>query len=976
MEIAAGTQEAVAVPDWVSVTEADDAPPFATAVDQGALILAAAADASPEHHEAVISARGCSAQNCGLDLAIHIPVDVVPLAASAEPVTDFPSPSPDRLAEATPLPSGLPGQRLADELVATLGTDDSPGTRADADTVAAAVGAVVTGGVEELGVFSLGWSAAQDLVARRTELLAQPGVVAVSYRDLGTVGEDEVPPGDWSDDGQDVIWPFAQINAPQAWNYQQGGFPKVGIVDGARVQADHEDLNVVTRLGPPYRAAHATHVAGLACARANGIGLVGVAWDCPIVTSGIESSSDEDVLAAATAVALEPGVKVVNMSLGPNLDTPRCATAAEHDARMLAGEEHAAWFRRLFGGGIGKDIVWTISAGNNCEDAAPSAWGQNGDLSNVIVVGATNSDGSLARFSSFGHDVEVAAPGGVKVEPPGNGTVGIWSTWLYDTTAEGRPECGPAYRYCWESGTSMAAPMVAGVAELIRSAYVDYSAADVAGCIVRTATGAAAQGAHPTRYTPKIAFEPGDALPIVDAEAALHCVPGEFNLTIGDGTPVTGQLREPLTVTLSAAGGTSPYKWSYDEFGGPINGLSLTGDGVLSGTPRWAGAFEIPVKLTDAKGDVARGVVNVKIAYGPAPPISGLSTRLTSGNDDSRVAGISADGSSVLVMSRATNLTDDPARTGAGMDLFTIDTTTKAARRITRGSGDTDWAAISADGSTVVFRSTATDLVPGADPNGDEFDLYAWRRSDGSIARIAPGIDTIESITDDGSKVLYTTSSAGRPRFWILSTATGAVTELATDPTLDYRYRATLSGDGTKLLYAAKPLGSNLVWFIHLRDLVSGADSNLGVQTASKPKFAADATMVVYGTYQGLFNEGTGVVTLSPRQVTLLDGGVNGVFGASTSTSGSCIVLHSWENELTSELTNRGEKVYYDDLFSYDLKSHIYKRLTNTYDVDMTGSGVGVADDCSVVAFDIAPGALDPERQDAYTPRDVFIRKS
>jgi hypothetical protein len=976
LTLAAGTEEVVGLPLGVTVSEVDPAGVLIAGVENGALTLAATADPAAAHHDLALTARGCVEQQCGLDLTVRVAVDVVPFAAPPGPVSDFPSPSPDRLAAATSLPAGLPGQRLADELVVTLGSDESPGTRSDANAVAAAVDAVVTGGVDEVGVLSLGWTAPQDLATRRTELLAQAGVTAVSYRDLGTVGESAVPPGDWSDDGQDVIWPFTQIRAPEAWEYQQGGLLKVGIVDGARVQANHEDLNVVTQLGPKVWGAHATHVAGLACARANGIGVVGVAWDCPIVTSGIKSTSDEDVLAAATAVALEPGVKVVNMSLGPNLDTARCATAAEHQARMLEGEAHAAWFRRLFGFGVGKGIVWTIAAGNNCEDAVPSAWGQNGDLGNVIVVGATNSDRSLARFSTFGHDVEVAAPGGVDVLPPRNGTVGLWSTWLYGGTVSSRPECGPLYRYCWDSGTSMAAPMVAGVAELVRSAFPSYSAADVARCVVRTAFGDATQSAYPIQFTPQIPFGPEDGLPIVDAVAALKCKPGEFTVTIGDGELVEGELRKPLTVTLSAGGGRAPYKWSLDGYPGPIDGLSLSGAGVLSGTPTYAGPVPIPVVVTDAEGNVGHGTVNVRIAFGPAPPISGHATRLTGGNGDSRVAGISADGSSVLVSSEATNLTADPARSEPGADLFTIDTTSKEARRITHGTGATDSGLISADGSTVVFRSTATDLVPGVDPNGDEYDLYVWKRSSSAIKRIGPGDALVDTISDDGSKVLYTLSESGKPGFWIVSTATGAATQVATEPTLEYERHAALSGDGTKLLYRARPAGTNLVHYIHLRDLESGTDTNFGVQSADTLRFAADGTMAIYGTYNGIFNEGTGVLNLSSGQRTVLDGGVNGVFTARTSTSGNCIVLHSWENTaLTSDLPNRGEQVYFDDLFSYNLQTQSYVRLTNTYIVDTGGAGVGVADDCSEVAFDVPPGALDPDRQDEYTPRDVFVRR-
>jgi Tol biopolymer transport system component len=976
LTLPAGTEEALMLPEGVEVDSVEPVAGLTATAVEGAIHLAAAADSSPAHRDLTLAARGCVEEQCGLDLTVHAAVDVTPFGAPSGSLTTFPQPAPDRLAAAQPLADGLPGKRLMDELVVTLGTDAAPGTRADAEALAAANGAVVTGGVEELGIFSLGWETPGDLGARRAQLASEPGVSAVDYRELETVGAYALPPGDWNDDGQEVTWPFTQIHAQQAWDYQAGGLVKVGIVDEGRVQPNHEDLNVVTQLGPQKWGAHATHVAGLACARANGIGVVGVAWGCPLVTSSIAGGSDEDVLGAATAVALQPGVKVVNISLGPNLSTERCATPAEHQARMLRGEEHAAWFRRLFSG-VGKEIVWTIAAGNNCENGAPSPMAQNADLANVIVVGATNSDGSLASFSSYGQNVEVAAPGGVDVEPPRNGTVGLWSTWMYWPVAAGMPECGPAFHYCWAYGTSMAAPMVAGIADLIRSAFPGYSADDVGRCIVRTASGAASRSVYPVSFTPQIPFEPADAVPIVDAAAALQCKPGEFDLTIGDGQQVEGGLREPLVATLHAAGGRGPYAWALETgYSGPIDGLSLTSGGVLSGTPTYAGSISIPVTVTDAEGNVGHGSIPVKIAYGPAPPISGQVTRLTNGNGDSTVEGISEDGSTVLISSRATNLTADPPRTEEGSDLFTIDTATKQIHRITKGTGETDWGMISADGSTVVFRSTATDLTPGVDPNGSGWDLYAWKRSSGAITRIGPGDDDLDGISSDGSKALFTTTEGGSPAFWVVNTTTGVATRVPTEPGLEYTWNAALSADGNEVLYTATPDGTNYVPFVHLRNLSTGVDRNLGVQTLGTLLFADDDSVVVYGTYQGFFNEGTAIYNLASGQVTVLDGGVNGVFNARAARSGDCIVLHSWENTaLTSDLPNRGEKVYYDDLFSYDMGTHEYTRLTNTYDVDTGFAGVATSDNCAAVAFDVPPGAVDPERQDAYSPTDVYLRR-
>ena len=109
-------------------------------------------------------------------------------------------------------------------------------------------------------------------------------------------------------------------------------------------------------------------------------------------------------------------------------------------------------------------------------------------LPNVITVAASNSNDTLASFSNFGPGVEVAAPGGVGVGISG-GEGGIWSTLLKRCGPFGLLRCSD---YGQKLGTSMAAPMVAGLAGLACSANPSMSAADVGSCIVSTAgTGTA-----------------------------------------------------------------------------------------------------------------------------------------------------------------------------------------------------------------------------------------------------------------------------------------------------------------------------------------------------------------------------------------------------------------------------------------------------------------------------------------------------
>ena len=146
---------------------------------------------------------------------------------------------------------------------------------------------------------------------------------------MSPMGEQALPPRDWSDDGEAITWPFTQIRAQNAWDLAKGTGVKVGILDTGRVYGDHEDLTPVSFTGPAStlanvgscaedgtaavhgNACHASHVAGLACAAANGIGVVGAAWGCRITSSGLPRSQSgeqftKDVLQYGRACSPSP----------------------------------------------------------------------------------------------------------------------------------------------------------------------------------------------------------------------------------------------------------------------------------------------------------------------------------------------------------------------------------------------------------------------------------------------------------------------------------------------------------------------------------------------------------------------------------------------------------------------------------------------------------------------------------------------
>ncbi len=105
---------------------------------------------------------------------------------------------------------------------------------------------------------------------------------------------------------------------------------------------------------------------------------------------------------------------------------------------------------------VGADIV--VAAGNSSSDASGI---EPGNCNGVISVAATDNNGSLAYYSSYGSTVEISAPGGSMdyLNDP-NGILTISNTGLTYPVAD---------TYVYDQGTSMATPQVSGVVSLMLS---------------------------------------------------------------------------------------------------------------------------------------------------------------------------------------------------------------------------------------------------------------------------------------------------------------------------------------------------------------------------------------------------------------------------------------------------------------------------------------------------------------------------
>lgn len=490
-------------------------PGVSVTLSNGSPVITASSSAATGTMTLTVSGTGCITE-CGQRFAMQIPVTVTPIAAPAGSLEVLSEPSPDRVAAAV-------DHALVDELLITVGTPEEPGTRQQAESAANAVGAVVAGGLEGAGIYQLRWSTPQDLETRTTELESNPLITSVGPSTVGLYAEASAYPVALEFDEKRWTWPYEQTHALEAWSQTTGSNVTVGIIDGGNVFMEHPDLNVVENVEQiSVPALHATHVAGLACAKANAIGMVGMAQGCPIVSADTDAvGSDTSILNAMEEMAARPAVKVVNLSLESLVKNYHkgCFNQSQADELEQITQSGKSAFGHFLASQAGRRIVWTIAAGNFCVSGPASPFGANSQLPNVITVAATNSDESLASFSDYGPGVEVAAPGGVSVDPV---TKGLMSS----VVAGG---CGG---YCGiygqEAGTSMSAPIVAGIAALVRSAHPEYSADKVGTCITSTAATDGSgftteQSALPSGFSGPL---PGwEQTPIVNADAAISCVP-------------------------------------------------------------------------------------------------------------------------------------------------------------------------------------------------------------------------------------------------------------------------------------------------------------------------------------------------------------------------------------------------------------------------------------------------------------------
>jgi subtilisin family serine protease len=262
--------------------------------------------------------------------------------------------------------------------------------------------------------------------------------------------------------------PGDDIGATTAWNAEAGASTIIVAVIDSGIDYNHPDLAAnmwhnpsVSSVGDVYGASyvtgtetgnpyddngHGTVVAGIIGAVANnGIGISGVAPNVKIMDlKFLDGSGNGNTANAIQAVyyAVNHGAKIINASWGGSGSSSALQSAID--------------YARAHG------VIFVAAAGNNSANNDTSAqYPADYPEDNVVSVAATDWNDKLASYSNYGPTtVDLAAPGSY-----------IYST--YPTNLDG------SNPYRWYSGSSMAAPEVAGALALVWGLHPSWSYSQV-----------------------------------------------------------------------------------------------------------------------------------------------------------------------------------------------------------------------------------------------------------------------------------------------------------------------------------------------------------------------------------------------------------------------------------------------------------------------------------------------------------------
>lgn len=260
-------------------------------------------------------------------------------------------------------------------------------------------------------------------------------------------------------------WAIDKIRLPDAWDITTGSLSVTVAVIDTGIDADHPDLlgrinssrsrdftsgEEEIPVGVVDDQGHGTKVAGIIGAIGdNGVGITGACWNVKLVSLKAFNSEGKGLsshVAMAINFAELWSIPVINMS-----------------ARWFGESSIERYDQALYSVIGAYSGLFVCCSGNDWINSdSYTVYPTNYNLSNMIVVGASDENDAKCSFSNYGQtSVDLFAPG----------------AGIYTTSSTGG--------YVTDSGTSFAAPYVAGVAALLLSMDSSLTAEELKAIIER-----------------------------------------------------------------------------------------------------------------------------------------------------------------------------------------------------------------------------------------------------------------------------------------------------------------------------------------------------------------------------------------------------------------------------------------------------------------------------------------------------------
>jgi len=418
----------------------------------------------------------------------------------------------------------------------------------------------------------------------------------IEFAQLDYIVEPEAIPNDPKYSSE---WHLPKIQCPQAWDITTGSSSVIIAVLDTGVDGTHPELSA--RCVPGWNfydnnsntsdvQGHGTLVAGtVAAANNNSTGVASVAWNClimPIRISSPTGSGSMSLMAKGLTWAADHGARVANISYKVSTDST-VATAAQY-------------FQSKGG-------IVTVSAGNEADFITA------GDNPYVLTVSATDTIDAMASWSTTGNNVDLSAPG-----------VSILTTVSGGT-------------YGWSGGTSLSAPIVAGVAALVISANPGLTGVQVQDILKQSADDLGAPGWDPSygwgrvnAYKAVLAATSGTVPP------ADTTPPTATITTPTSGSTVSGTVF--VAVAASDNVGVTRVEWLLN---GALAGTSTTVPATFSWNTITCpnGSYNLQARAYDAAGNSGSFAISVTV-QNPVADSTAPAAQITSPTTGATLSGM------------------------------------------------------------------------------------------------------------------------------------------------------------------------------------------------------------------------------------------------------------------------------------------------------------------------------------------------